>query len=652
MTASTQRQPALQPASRLVVVGNGMASVAVIEELCAQSGGRHRITVIGDEPHGGYNRILLSSVLAGDKGLPDIVTHPPDWYVERGIDLRLGDPVTAIDRRRRVLLTRDGFETPWDHLILATGAQPVLPPIPGMDLAGVCGFRSIADVRTMLAAAEKGGRAVVIGGGILGLEAAWGLKRQGMTVSVVHMMDCLMERQLDSQAAGLLRRDLEGRGITFITGSQAAGIEGNGKAASVRLADGRRIEADLVVVAVGIRPNARLAEDAGLAVGRGILVGGDMRTSDPSIFAVGECVEHAGQCYGLVMPVRDMARVCAHHLADGEAERLFVPPDLSAKLKIPGIDLFSAGLTEPANDDDHELVYLAPDESVYKKLVLRDGRIVGAMLYGDVRDSAQLWQWMVDGADVSHLCPKDCGHACSCRGWIDLSGGLDAAALPDEAMVCHCNGVTKGAILAAVRQDGLTSLEQVCAKTRAGTGCGQCAALTAAVLAHALGPDAAGRLAADRDRALRRSRSMGFGFRWWHRVNAVLMALLLITGLALHFPRLLPLSFEWGYKLHKWSGLGVGGFYLLFLGLTIVFRRRWRLNVDGVTMFLLMPLMLLTGLIFLWPGLLPDRLWGLSGLVPVAAGHVLLAVLAAAFLLQHLSSAPFSWWRKRRLLRS
>lgn len=478
-----------------------------------------------------------------------------------------------------------------------------------------------------------------------------------MQVQVVHMVDSLMERQLDSQAAEMLRRDLEGHGITFVTGVCASAIEGETRAESVRLADGRALPADLVVVAAGIRPNAALAAMAGLSVGRGVLVGDDMRSSDPDIYAIGECVEHEGQCFGLVMPVRDMARVCAHHLAETGHNPAFTPPDLAAKLKIPGIDLFSAGLTAPANDDDSELVYLSPDGGIYKKLVLRAGRIVGAMLYGDVQDSAQIWHWMVAGSDVSHLCPKDCAQAaqgaCPCRGWIEMPASLDAALLPDEAVVCHCNGVTKGAILACARSEGLTSLEAIKARTGAGSGCGQCLALTAAVLALALTPEQSRQLEQEQLRSLRRNRAMGFGFRWWHRANAVMMSLLLLTGLVLHFPGILPLAgrFEWSYRLHKWSGLGTAGAYLVFLGLTLVFHRRWKLDIDGMAMFLLMPLILLTGLLFLWPALLPEHLFTLAGITPVALGHLLLAAIAGAFLLQHLSSAPFSWWRKRALRR-
>jgi len=634
---------------RLVVIGNGMAATALAEALTDAPNRPASVTIIGDEPHGGYNRILLSSVLAGDKDLAEIITHPADWYEERGITLLTGDPVETIDRAARSLTTRSGRVIPWTRLVLATGAEPVRLPIPGVDLPGVLGFRSIADVEAMLDATASKKRAVVVGGGILGLEAAWGLRRQGMSVQVVHMTDSLMERQLDPVAAGMLRTDLEARGIAFVTGSTAAAIEGQDRVEGVRLADGRLLPADLVVLAAGIRPRTDLARQAGLAVGRGILVQDDMRCSDPNIFAIGECVEHAGECYGLVLPVRDMARVCAHHLAEDQPALTFRRPNMSAKLKIPGIDLFSAGLTGAANNDDHELVYRSPDAKIYKKLVLRQGRIVGAMLYGDVKDSAQLWQWMVDRVDITPRCPQTPCPGCPSKGWIEMPASLDPALLPDEAVVCHCAGITKGTIIAVAQAEGLTSLEQLRARTGTGSGCGQCMALAAAVLALALSPEQAARLQAEQEGSLRQARRQSFGFRWWHRTNAVTMTLLLLTGLALHFPGFA--SFEWAYRIHEWSGLGTIAAYLVFLGLSWGFQRRWKRDLDGLTMFALMPLILLTGLAFLWPALLPEKLFSLSGITPVALGHLLLAVLSVAFLMQHLTTAPFRWWRKRALRR-
>jgi nitrite reductase (NADH) large subunit len=629
--------------SRLVVVGNGMAGLRTVEEVLALAPDRFDITVLGAEPHGNYNRILLSAVLAGDKHWDDIVTHPPAWYAERGISLHMGDAVTALDPAGRRVVTQSGHQVEWDRLILATGARPLIPALPGAELGGVYGFRTIADVQAMLAAAGSHRRAVVVGGGVLGLEAAWGLRQQGMAVSVIHLTPWLMERQLDAAAAEMLRRDLERHGIACLTSAQAARLEGDGQVAAVILSDGRAIAADLVVMAVGIRPNTDLARRAGLAAGRGITVDGHMRTTHPDIFAVGECVEHDGQCYGLVMPLWDMARVCAHHLTEGAGERRFAPPALSTRLKIPGISLFSAGEPACANDDDDELVHHDPAQGIYKKLVRRRGRLVGAVLYGDVEDSAQLWQWLCDGRDVGHLCSESW-----CLG--RLSGQCAATdpleELPDTAVVCHCNGVTMGSIVGAIAQHGLTSLEQVSHQTKACSGCGQCTALTARILARTLGEDGAKALAAE----ARRGEIRAAAFRLWHRANAVLMSVLVATGLFLHFagtPAAL-LRLEWAFWLHKWSGLALVAAYGAFLALTGLFRRRWRANAEGAAMFVVLPVLVATGLLFLWPALLPQGPERANTIAWVAVAHTILGIGMLAFLLHHLGTAPVTWWRKRK----
>lgn len=625
------------PRPNLVVVGNGMAAIRTIEDVLARCPGRYHITVLGAEPHGHYNRILLSSVLAGDKSMAEIVTHTPEWYAEQGITLHRGDAVTAIDPERRTVTAASGRVVAWDRLVLATGAAPVLPPIPGMDLPGICAFRDAADVAAMLAASGTHRRAVIIGGGVLGLEAAWGLKQQGMEVSVVHLMPSLMERQLDEAAAGLLRRDLDARGIACVTGARAAAVAGSDRAEGVVLSDGRCLPADLVVVAVGIRPRTDLAQAAGLAVGRGVLVDDHMRTSHPGILAVGECVEHDGQCFGLVTPLYGMAEVCADMLAGIEQPRRFRPQAVPTHLKIPGIDLFSAGAVAAANDSETELVEHDPDHRVYRKLVLRQGRVVGAILYGDVRGGSRFLQWMRDGTDVGGQCAEDC----FCRGL------LEPEADSDDALVCHCNGITRGMIVGAIREHGLTELEQVCLRTRAGTACGQCRVATARILAETIGIDAEAEMAA----VARRAKAMRQGFRVWHHSNAVLMAMLMLTGIALHFPaaRSVLLGFEWSHILHKWSGIALCVGYGGFLALCRVFRRQFRADADGLTMFAVMPLVVISGLAFLWPALLPARLFGISALAPLAVGHTALAVLMLMFLLHHLSHAPWSWWRKRKL---
>jgi nitrite reductase (NADH) large subunit len=387
---------------RLVVVGNGMAGMRMVEELLRRAPGRFAITVFGAEPHTNYNRIQLSAVLAGEKALDEIVINPRGWYDANGIALVAGDPVVAIDRVARRVVSAAGRSAPYDRLLLATGSKPVMPPIPGVELPGVCAFRDIADVETMIAAAAGGGRAVVIGGGLLGLEAAWGLRRRGMAVSGVHLMPSLMERQLDPMAGELLQRDLDRRGIDFITRGQSEAILGNGRVGGVRLADGRVLAADLVVLAVGIRPNVELARRAGLAVDRGIVVGDDLRTSDPAVSAIGECIEHGGQIFGLVDPIWEQARICAAQLAGDECARYATPP-LAARLKITGIDVFSAGALAAADAADDEITFLDATRGIYKKMVLRGDRLIGAVLYGDAADGAWYVDLMRNGAAVEAL---------------------------------------------------------------------------------------------------------------------------------------------------------------------------------------------------------------------------------------------------------
>ena len=376
---------------RLVVVGNGMAGMRTVEELLDRAPARYDIAVFGAEARPGYNRILLSSVLAGEKKLDDIVTHPKGWHEARGIVPNTGDPVVAIDRQARTVRSAAGVCLGYDRLLLATGSKPIALPVPGLDLPGVCAFRDIADVESMIGAAHRHRRAVVIGGGLLGLEAAWGLKRRGMAVTIVHLMPILMERQLDATAAGLLERDLARRGIDFLTNAQTEEILGTGRAEGIRLADGSDVAGDLVVMAIGTRPNIDLARAAGLDINRGILVGDDLRTSDPAIYAVGECVEHNGQTFGLVAPLWEQARICAARLA-GDVDAAYLPPPVFTSLKITGIDVFSAGALASADDCDNLVTLCDVAGGVYKKLILRGDRLVGCVLYGDVGDGP----WYVD----------------------------------------------------------------------------------------------------------------------------------------------------------------------------------------------------------------------------------------------------------------
>jgi NAD(P)H-dependent nitrite reductase small subunit len=384
---------------RLVVVGNGMAANRVLEHLCEIDPKAFDITVFGAEPHGGYNRVMLSPFLAGDAKRADVVTHPPEWFAARGITFHMGDPVVRIDRvRRRVHSTR-GQDVPYDRLLVATGAEPVTLRLPGANLPGVIAFRSLTDVERMLERARSGGRAVVIGGGLLGLEAASGLARRGMAVTVVHLQKSLMEQQLDEPAAALLQTALEGRGVSIRLEGSSAAIVGSDRVTGLRLEDGTAIPADLLVMAVGVRPRIELAREAGLQCRRGILVDDTLQTFDPSIYAVGECVEHRQRTFGLVAPVWDQARVCALHLTDRGVAR-FRGASPATRLKVSGIEVFSAGDFQDRKGRD-SVVLRDAQGGIYKRLVLEDDRIKGAVLYGDTLDAGWYAELIRDGRDVA-----------------------------------------------------------------------------------------------------------------------------------------------------------------------------------------------------------------------------------------------------------
>ena len=385
----------------LVVVGNGMAGVKTLEELIALDPERYDITVFGAEPHTNYNRILLSPVLAGEMGLADIMLNGPLWYQMNGIRLHLGKRVTRIDRRRRFVIAHDGTEAPYDRLLLATGSKPVVLPVPGAGLRGVLTYRDIADTEAMIRAAARHRRSLVIGGGLLGLEAANGLRARGMEVTVVHLMPWLMERQLDETAAGLLQATLEARGIAFRLGAQTVALvdDGNGSVGAVRLKDGAELPADLVVMAAGIRPDIGLAQAAGLHCERGIVVSDTLQTFDPRIYAVGECVAHRGVAYGLVAPLYEMARVCATHLAGFGIGR-YAGTIPSTRLKVTGVDLFSAG--NFMGGAGTEAVTLSdPEAGVYRKIVLKVNRVAGAVFYGDTSNAGWTLDLMREKRDVT-----------------------------------------------------------------------------------------------------------------------------------------------------------------------------------------------------------------------------------------------------------
>jgi nitrite reductase (NADH) large subunit len=471
---------------KLVMIGNGMAGCRTLEELLKIAPNIYDITVFGAEPHGNYNRILLSPVLAGEMTLQDIVLNDFAWYESHGIKLHAGKMVTRIDRVKRQVIADDGTVEDYDRLLIATGSTPFIPPIPGNDAEGVLGYRDIADTEKMIAAAGSYKHAVVIGAGLLGLEAANGLKLRGMDVTVVHLGDWIMERQLDKTAADMLQASLESRGLKFLLGRQTeAVLQNSGRAAAVKLKDGLEVPADLVVVAAGIRPNTKLAQDAGIYVHRGIVVSDTLQTvTDPRIYGVGECVAHRGVAYGLVAPLFEQAKVCATHLANFGIGR-YVGSLTSTKLKVTGIDVFSAGDFSGGKDTEEILLH-DKTGGVYKKLVLKGDKLVGACLIGDTADGAWYFRLLKDGQDIREIRDHlmfgesslgDSGHA----------GGNKAASMPDTAEVCGCNGVCKGTIVKAIRENGLFTLDEVKKHTKAASSCGSCSGLVEQILASTVG---------------------------------------------------------------------------------------------------------------------------------------------------------------------
>ncbi len=485
---------------KLVMVGNGMAGVRTLEELLKIAPELYDITVFGAEPHPNYNRILLSPVLAGEQTLDQIVLNPLSWYAEHGITLHTGKKVAQIDRVKRVVRAQDGTEAPYDRLLLATGSHPFILPIPGKDLPGVISYRDIADTQAMIAAATQYRHAVVIGGGLLGLEAANGLMLRGMTVTVVHIMPWLMERQLDDVAAGLLQKSLQERGLTFMMGAQTQALMASesGRVGAVQFKDGTQIPADLVVMAAGIRPNTDLAQACGLHCERGVVVSDTLQTTtDPRIYAVGECAAHRGIAYGLVAPLFEQGKVCATHLGHFGIGR-YSGSQTSTKLKVTGIDLFSAGNFMGAasgkleDADCEEIVMSDPYGGVYKKLVIKNDKLIGAVMYGDTVDGSWYFKLLRDGRSISDIRDKlmfgesniganlgDTGH----------QGRSKAVAMADSDEVCGCNGVSKGSICKAIKEKGLFTLDEVRKQTKASASCGSCTGLVEQLLMFTAGGD-------------------------------------------------------------------------------------------------------------------------------------------------------------------
>jgi nitrite reductase (NADH) large subunit len=479
--------------SRLVMIGNGMAGVRALEELLKLAPELYDITVFGAEPHPNYNRILLSPVLAGEQTIDQIVLNDWDWYKDNQITLHAGWKVTQVDRVQRVVHAQDlhgsTISVGYDRLIMATGSNPFILPIPGKDLKGVLAYRDIADTQAMIDAATQYKHAVVIGGGLLGLEAANGLMKRGMTVSVIHVAPWLMERQLDDVAGKLLQKSLEDRGMKFLIGAQTQGLLGDaaGRVRAIQFKDGTELAADLVVMAVGIRPNTELAEKMNLHVNRGIVVSDTLQTvTDARIYAVGECAAHRGIAYGLVAPLFEQGKVLANHLAQFGIGR-YTGSLTSTKLKVTGIDLFSAG-NFMGGEDCEEIVMSDPYAGVYKKLVIKDDKLVGACLYGDTVDGSWYFKLLRDGRHIGDIRDKlmfgesnigDAGH----------EGHSKAASMADSDEVCGCNGVNKGTICKAIKDKGLFTLDEVRKHTKASASCGSCTGLVEQILMFTAGGD-------------------------------------------------------------------------------------------------------------------------------------------------------------------
>ena len=465
---------------QLVVVGNGMAGVSCVEQILKQPH-NFDITIFGDETHVNYNRVLLSLVLAGEKSAEDIVINDIDWYQTNGIRARLGVKIASIDREKKLVMDEDGGVTEYDKLILATGSSAFIPPIPGVDKKNVHVFRTLDDTSALLEKARPGLKTAVIGGGLLGLEAARGLQVRGCEVTVVHLTETLMDRQLDATGGDYLTRKIESLGIRVMLPQQTAALFGNGRVDGLRFASGEELKAELVVIAAGIRPNAELGRKAGLEVRRGIVVNDYMETSDPHIYSVGECTEHRGQTFGLVAPLFEQGRVLASTIT-GNRGAVFTGASPATKLKIMGVDIFSAGSIDESAPGVETVRYEDPSLGVYKKLLLKDNQLLGMILVGDIEDEHTYMDWMRSGTDLTPhrrqiLFPPR-----------EADPGLEVAAMPDSDIICGCNGVRKGDIVQAIHTHGITTLAGLKERTRASTSCGTCTGLCEKLL-RAVTPD-------------------------------------------------------------------------------------------------------------------------------------------------------------------
>ncbi|MEP0960443.1 MAG: nitrite reductase large subunit NirB [Roseobacter sp.] len=469
---------------KLIVIGAGMASGRILEHLVETAPQDWDVTLFNAEPRGNYNRIMLSPVLSGEKTYEEIVTHDDDWYQHAGINCRFGEKIAAVDTAAKTVTAENGDVLPYDKLVFGTGSNPFIIPLPGHDLNGVIAYRDLEDTHTMMAMGA-GNKVVVIGGGLLGLEAAAGMAARGADVTVVHIMGHLMERQLDEAAGYLLRKSLEEKGIKILCSANSTGLLGeNGTVKALMLDDGTELPCDLLVMAVGIRPNIGLAKEAGIAVGRGIHVDDQMRTSVNDVLAVGECVEHDGAIFGLVAPLYDQAKAAAQTLLGQDAA--FKQKSLSTKLKVTGCDLFSAG--DFANGDGREdIVFRDPARGVYKRLVLKGNRLIGAVMYGDTADSNWFFNLIKDGTDIEDM-RATLIFGPAFQGGSPSDPLSAVAALPPEAEICGCNGICKSTIIDAINA-GATNLGAVRSTTKASASCGTCTGLVEQLLQVTLGDE-------------------------------------------------------------------------------------------------------------------------------------------------------------------
>ncbi|AJY77817.1 nitrite reductase large subunit NirB [Paenibacillus beijingensis] len=461
--------------TRLIVIGNGMAGIKVVEEIVNLAPGSFQITVFGAEPYPNYNRIMLSKMVQGNASFDDIVINDWTWYKERGIKLYAGETVARINTTARTVETVSGIKESYDILIIATGSSAFIPPIPGTDKNGVIAFRNVDDCTKMMEASKVYSKAAVIGGGLLGLEAARGLLNLGMETEVVHNAPHLMNRQLDETAARMLQRELEGQGMRFKLSKNTVRITGRSRAQGLQFSDGSRLAADLIVLAVGIRPNVELARSCGIHTNRAIVVDDYMRTNIPGIYAVGECAEHRGTAYGLVAPLYEQGKVLAKVICGVETGPYTGSVPYS-QLKVSGVDVFSAG---DINDDQAETAVQMYDgiRGTYKKVTMSGGVVSGAILFGDTAEGTSLLGLVKRAAPVSALSAGDSG-----KNAADEA----AASMPDNETVCACNAVSKAAIMCAVLEEGLSTADQVKERTRASGSCGGCRPMVEALVRHTL----------------------------------------------------------------------------------------------------------------------------------------------------------------------